>query len=137
MASIADVLQGAWKVLLGMGLLAAAVLAVLKLGDFVSSLAKARLNRFEKEMLAKAAQHEGKLYKVTGVDRAIWIQIGNRNYGGKDDPSADATYVDAFEKLTIHGCVTHQSGLLWVLSKRGWKLGRKYQKNRRHEQNAG
>ncbi len=110
---------------------------IARIADLVRSLARARPNRFEREMLAQAVQQDGKLYEMTGTSWPIWIRIGNKDYASQQDPSVAATYADAFQKLIVHGCVRYQSGILYVLTGTGWRLGRKYANKRREEENAG
>ncbi|MDP2898177.1 MAG: hypothetical protein Q8Q12_16700 [bacterium] len=137
MASVGNVLQVAWRVVVGIGIFAGSIFAFVRLCAVVRSVAKGRLNRFEREMLAEAVQHNGLFCEMPGLGSSSWIEIGDKGYRSGDDPSLAATYLEAFQKLIIHGCVRYEKGLLYVLTQKGWTLGRKYAKKRREKQNAG
>lgn len=109
---------------------------ILTLVPFLQSVLKKKLNRLEKEVLARAAENNGKIYKLVVNGPSPWIRVGGKDYCNENDPSYNVTYTETLEKLIIHGCVTHQGGALYVLTSKGWKLGRKYKKKWRKKKNV-
>jgi len=126
MAGIGDVLQVAWKVVVGMGIFAGSMFGFIRLCAYVRSVAKARLNPFEKELLVAAVDNGGEIARFASDQMPDWIRIGAKDYTDDTAPSVAARYIQALEKLIERGYVTHVGGCLYELTGRGWDLGRKY-----------
>ncbi len=103
---------------------------------FLRSRLRERLNRLEREMLARAVENNGEIYKLSADGVRSWVRIGEKDYFNENDPSINVTYTETLKKLIIHDCVTHQDSALYELTSKGWKLGRKYKKKWRKKKNV-
>jgi len=124
MSYIKDIALLIFKIILGIGALAAAILACLKI---IKPLMKKRLNKKEKEILAKAVEGNCEICKIS-VHGSEWISIKNKNYPEDDDKYESIRYIEALEKLIIHGCVRHKYNGVFGVTDKGSEIGEKYKK---------
>jgi len=129
-------LQISWKLVLPGILTAGAVgAAVWKLQPYPAFLWRWRKNWItakEKELLVEAcADIRGCIVVMTKTcGRSPYVKAGGKDYSNLEDPAVCAMYVDAAEKLNIHGCTRSVKSNVYYLTEKGWELGRKFAKKR-------
>ena len=132
MSYIKDITPLIFKIILGIGALAAAILSIVAFLKKIKPFMKKRLNSKEKDMLARAVQNNNEIL-IISINGPPFVKIGTKHYGSNEDPSVNAESIEILERLINHGYVRQVDEKSFTLTKKGSDLGKKYQKKWRKE----
>lgn len=109
-----------------------ALLAIGKTVSLVDATSK-DLSFEEIEILNSVAEH-GEIQLLEVDEMSPWIAVNGRRLGDSTDPASPALYLDALQALVSRGLARHSEGILYVLTGRGFKLGRTLRDSRLNAQ---
>lgn len=101
----------------------------LDLGNKLRNATKNRHSKEEKELLIAAAD-EGQFHLFDlGQLGITFVRVGRKDFYNEKDPAIAAVYLEALNILLERGLVMHQSGILFVLTGKGFKKAREMTKH--------
>jgi hypothetical protein len=99
--------------------------ALLRIGKAATSADPQQLDWSEEELvLLSSCAHDGEILVLSADEIGKWVRVEGRDFFDQSDRAIAAMHLDALFSLCRRGLARHESGVLYMLTGRGFRIAR-------------